>query len=133
MQSTILNKKISQCLTYCLTFNNSLSNNGYTQKKKISCLMSQVKHCQIYGMRYMRYYEICEIYEIYVILWDIWDIWDICDIMRYMRYMWYCRGYEIPERGLGNPQRSRVGPWNRRRPSQLPLLLYTLYLICIYI
>ena len=45
----------------------------------------------------------------------------------------YCRGYEIPERGLGNPQMSRVGPWNRRRPSQLPLLLYTLYLICIYI
>ena len=40
---------------------------------------------------------------------------------------------EIPERVLQNPQMSCVGSWNRRRPSQLPLLLYTLYLICNYI
>ena len=40
----------------------------------------------------------------------------------------YCRRYEIPERGLGYPQISRVGPWNRRRPSQLPLLLLTRFL-----
>ena len=60
-------------------------------------------------------------------------IYTYIHIYKYTYIPIYCRGYEIPERGLGNPQMSRVGPWNRRRPSQLPLLLYTLYLICIYI